>query len=267
LALARRRATSVCLEARSFRDIQGDLDDPASRPLRILDLDLQFNRICTRAEEDRWRARWNLSRNFRLPPRWFHFYVENAFIYDSGFLDLPDGTCLRGYFQSERYFDEIKADIRTAFQPRDPYLLSKVDPQLQKLRQKSQVLVAVHVRRGDFLELPERDCLTNDQFLDAAMAMFPGAHFLIFSDDLNWCRARFSVRQDVSFSPFTRVLEDFFAISRCDHHILAKSTFSWWAAWLSKSPNQKVVAPRIKQDLTWAGASPDYYPKEWTVLG
>ncbi len=223
--------------------------------------------MCTPVEEDRWRARWNLSRNLWLPPRWFRFYVEKNFTYDSRFSDLPDGTCLRGYFQSERYFEHIKDDLRTAFQPRDPSLLSKVDLELQKLRRKDQALVAVHVRRGDFLDLPERDCLTSDQFLEAAMAMFRGAQFLIFSDDPDWCRERFSARQDVSFSPFTRVLEDFFAMTKCDHHILAKSTFSWWAAWLNQSPGHKVVAPRITQDLTWAGASPDYYPQEWTILG
>jgi len=40
--------------------------------------------------------------------------------------------------------------------------------------------------------------------------------------------------------------EDMLLMSRCAHHIIANSTFSWWAAWLSiPHPEKLVFAPRL----------------------
>lgn len=222
--------------------------------------------MCTRDEEERWRRRWNLARTLRLPPRWFKFYAEKSLAYDPAFPDLPDGLCLHGYFQSELYFAPVEAQVRRAFRPRDAVLVSAVEAALSALREPGRALVALHIRRGDFLTQTDRDCLTSDAFLEAAMSRFPGCRFLVFSDELDWCRARFAGRADVAFSPFTRVIEDFVAMSRCDHLILAKSTFSWWAAWLNEQPGRTVVAPKIAPQSTWGGGGPDYYPRGWTIL-
>ena len=265
-ALAQRHNTAICLETRAFRRVKSDVEDPAARPLRILDFDLGPVTFCSRWQEEVWCRRWALHRDLRIPAHWLGFYVERHFLFDRSFFDIRDGTCLRGYFQSELYFESVHNSVRAAFQPRDPLILARVDAQLAQFRKTGRDLVSLHIRRGDFLGLADRDCLTGDAFLEAAMAQFPRAHFLVFSDDLDWCHQRFAGRSDVSFSPFTRVLEDFFAMARCDHHILAKSTFSWWAAWLNDRPGTQIVAPRITPDMSWAGGSPDYYPKRWIQL-
>lgn len=266
LSLARRRGTGLLIEARKARGATGS-EDPAARPLRILDLALPMRDLCGPAEERALRRRWNLARNLRLPPRWFGFHVERDYAFDPGFFSIPDGVCLHGYYQSELYFRDIAAEVRAAFALRDAELSRAIDARLAEWRD-GRPLVGVHVRRGDFLTLTDRDCMTDEAFFAQAMAAFPGARFLVFSDDLAWCRAHFAGRGDVAFSPFTRVIEDFAAMQRCDHNIIAKSTFSWWAAWLNAREGRCVIAPRIATGAkpAWGGAGPDYYPAGWTII-
>jgi hypothetical protein len=67
----------------------------------------------------------------------------------------------------------------------------------------------------------------------------------VFSDDLEW------VKQEMNFSNAVFVDNsrsdlkniDLFLMSACKHHIIANSTYSWWAAWLNPSKEKKVLAP------------------------
>ena len=268
LALARRLNTKLRLDARKFSNTPAQFEDPAARPLRILDLNLPFRDLCSKQEENGLRRRWNFAKNLHLPKSWLGFYTDADHCFSKDFLNLTDGTRLQGYFQSELYFAPIVDEIRRIFQPQDKNILEMIDAQLAALRRGDRPLIALHIRRGDFLQITAYDAMTGDDFLHQSMAQFANADFLVFSDDLNWCRTYFAGRSDVFFSPFTRVLDDFFAMARCDHNIIAKSTFSWWAAWLNPHPQRRVIAPKIALEAkpTWGGSSPDYYPANWTLL-
>ena len=77
-------------------------------------------------------------------------------------------------------------------------------------------------------------------------ASVPGARFLIFSDDPEWCRAEFREADEVvidSGEAGRNPLHDLRLMSLASHHIIANSTYSWWAAWLAKRPGQKVLMP------------------------
>jgi hypothetical protein len=56
-------------------------------------------------------------------------------------------------------------------------------------------------------------------------------------------------------------LDEFYLMYKCDHAIVADSTFSWWAAWLSETPGKIVVAP---QGLSPWGS--DWIPPTWRAI-
>jgi len=70
----------------------------------------------------------------------------------------------------------------------------------------------------------------------------PETTYLVFSDDIAWCKSNFS-RGRVVFIDGMNALGSLFLMASCSDHIIANSTFSWWGAWLGRNPYKRVVAP------------------------
>ena len=99
------------------------------------------------------------------------------------------------------------------------------------------------------------------------MNLFPsGTVFLLFSDDPEWCRANLeNANARVLDAPDT--LGAFSLMQACHHHIIANSTFSWWAAWLGEVEGTIVVSPPAQE---WFGPkllekwdTRDMIPERW----
>jgi len=97
-------------------------------------------------------------------------------------------------------------------------------------------VVAIHCRRGDYIELAQQSMfklLSPSYYMDA-MSQFPdNALFLLFSDDLEWCRKNICDPRIV-YCEVEDTLLSFAIMQLCDHYIIANSSFSWWAAWLGE---------------------------------
>jgi hypothetical protein len=118
-------------------------------------------------------------------------------------------------------------------------------------RRGPRPLVGVHVRRGDYLKRRLVDSIVHltPAWYAAAAERLAERHgeleFVVVSDDPAWCRENLRLPGGTSIASLDHPedpLEDLALLSRCDHHILANSTFSWWGARLA-SGGGDVVAP------------------------
>lgn len=148
----------------------------------------------------------------------FPFHYEN--------IKVPNTCILDGFFQSEKYFANSKKKILDLF------------PNRERINK-----VSIHVRRGDYTRKSKFHNLLTFDYYQSAMNHFPNEKFIIFSDDLEWCKNKF-VGERFSFYKGENDLEDLFVMSSCDHNIIANSSFSWWAAWINKNKNKKVIIPK-----------------------
>src|SRR5262249_55345497 len=113
--------------------------------------------------------------------------------------------------------------------------------------------VGVHVRRGDYAANPvtrEWHGLTPLEYYYAAVrqlaACVNNPHFFIFSDDPAWVKRNLHFDYPTTYVTHNAVekgYEYLRLMSLCKHHIIANSSFSWWAAWLCTYPGQQVFAP------------------------
>lgn len=167
--------------------------------------------------------------------------------FDRRFLDAPADCLLFGYFQSPLYFAAIAPALRLELNS----LLAGAArfPEPLRARISAANAVAVHVRRKDYLELPVFqvcDPAYYQQSMRQLRARLPDARFFIFSDDPAWCRGKFrDADQEVIDLPPTAAnpLHDLHLMSLASHHIIANSSYSWWAAWLGEKPGQQVIMP------------------------
>lgn len=132
------------------------------------------------------------------------------------------------YFQDPKYFEKYANEIKMMFGDITWQGIDMID------------LVSLHVRRGDYVGNSFYIDLTQTDYYQKAMAEFPHRKFLIFSDDIEWCKQQ-EIFKGCEFSAGRSELEDLNLMMRCDGHIVANSTFSWWGAWLGKG---KVIAPK-----------------------
>jgi len=249
LALARRLKTELCLDCSDFETHhkrQFTLDnyciDGLYRPLRIDTLD------ATKFTRNRLLWRLGLARR---ADRYFHFR-EKQFHFDEFFARLTGNVILVGHWNSVRYFASAEAEVRAAFRLR-PELEAAIDP---VLRQEIETCnsVSLHVRRGDYVTEAKAASVHGfiglDYYRKAVEELCRRVDdpvFYLFTDDKAWVREHFSFLERfriVDEAETQRDIEDLFLLSRCRHHIIANSTFSWWGAYLSDYAGKQVYMPQ-----------------------
>lgn len=107
--------------------------------------------------------------------------------------------------------------------------------------------VSIHVRRGDYLDFDHiYKNLAKTDYYKRAIEEFPtGTKFIVFSDDIAWCKNYPPFQgSNFEFSEGLDEVDDLNKMASCHHNILANSTFSWWAAYLNKHDDKIVICPK-----------------------
>lgn len=185
----------------------------------------------------------------------FKSYGEPEFKYRP-IPEFQENTKLVGYFQSEKYFKEYSYEIKNLFFPK-PEIFQKLNSLYGELFTFDS-LTTIHVRRGDYLSLPtHHPVLPIDYYQKAISLLNENQIFLIFSDDLDWCRNNFDFIENKVFVDDLEDYEELYLMSRCNNNIIANSSFSWWGAWLNDYQNKIVISPE-----KWFGPSLDFHNTE-----
>jgi len=203
-------------------------------------------------------------------------YHEKTMRFDKSVFDTTPPVYYEGFWQSEQYFSLIENDIRSAFTFRSP-----LNTQSQKIAgelAQQQNPVSVHVRRGDYVtsaSANELHGICSIAYYQKAIALIKqkvtNPIFYFFSDDAEWVAKNLIATNDntvlVQHNQGDDSWQDMALMSKCSHHIIANSSFSWWGAWLNPADEKMVIVP-----ANWFASKAgnldtrDLIPKNWIQI-
>ena len=181
--------------------------------------------------------------------------------------EYTEDIWLNGYFQSEKYFKDIRDVLLGDFcLKRRP---SHLCQQWEKTIRETKFPVAVHIRRGERVNEPTarrmHGLISAEYYMEAMEIVEQNAPkeptWIIFSDDPEWVM-KFSPYNDVVVG--TSAPEDMYLMSLCRGAIIANSSFSWFGAWLGR-PDNIVVAPE-NWNCGRTDNTKDVLPDEWIKI-
>lgn len=189
--------------------------------------------------------------------------------------DLPLGRNARsiylaGYWQVHQVADAVADDLRAEFTLRKAP--EGRNSEILKSIEVCPESVSVHIRRGDYTLASEGNVALTMNYYAAGLRLFrqklKKPLFFVFSDDTGFVRENFPRNVEmvlVDHNDPASAHEDLRLMSACRHHLIANSTFSWWAAWLNPRPDKIVVAPD-RWKVGRCESYPDLLPPTWVRI-
>jgi hypothetical protein len=177
------------------------------------------------------------------------FLKEKSLLFNEAYLSIRRNQYVKGYFQTEKYFKDIRAILLDQFVLKEKLSNSTIGYSEDiKLKENS---CSLHVRRGDFISNRKTNSIHGTcglhYYTEAIKLMkekHNNTHFYVFSDDLEWAKQSIKIENVTYIDHTTIPHEDMLLMSLCKHNITANSSFSWWGAWLNTNENKTVIAPK-----------------------
>jgi hypothetical protein len=195
------------------------------------------------------------------------YYSNTEIGFDAKLELLRSPVIIEGYFQSYKYVNPYIDQIRPLRLQNKSKWLSEIEHELSELS-----FLAIHVRRGDYSNLTDAfGLLSLEYYLNGirlARELGCTGPLVVFSDEIDVARKMLydSIGESVYWidpAPSSLPIESIYLMSLAKCVIIANSTFSWWAATLSKD-DSIIIAPskwfKNKQD-------PSYLlPPHWNII-
>lgn len=235
-------------------------------------------RLATRAERlqplERFRRALLKFKSWKVEFSAKKYLEQEGADFDERIIDyrVNDTVILDGYWQSERYFNDIQQIIREDLAIIPPS--DKINQDVAKHIQQRKA-VAVHVRFFDTPREGGSNNASNDYYnraIDKMETLVPNAHYYIFSDLPAEARLRIPLPDErITLVAHNQgdalAYADLWLMTQCQHFIIANSTFSWWGAWLAHHQGKKIIAPGFeKRDGKMCWGFNGLLPEDWIKL-
>jgi hypothetical protein len=191
-------------------------------------------------------------------------------------------VALHGYYQSEKYF---KSHFDTIYE------MFRFDTLREEVLQKAsghsmENTISMHFRLGDYKHLTFVHPLATYDYYRNALAHLATAtassppnqkRVYYFCEDEDVATVsemveRLSREFEAGVFVFERASsslddwEQMLFMSCCSHHIIANSSFSWWGAYLNRSPSKVVCYPSVWFAPSVEHDTKDLVPPEWVRI-
>ena len=174
---------------------------------------------------------------------------EDNLLFNSKLLSLKGNEYVKGYFQTEKYFLQIRETLIKQF-----IINTEIKDSTKNYKKKiteAENSCSIHIRRGDYVTNNKSNSIHGTCSLDyykQAIKIIEDKYknitFFIFSDDISWTKENLNLVNAIYIDHKCLPHEDIYLMSLCKHNITANSSFSWWAAWLNENISKTVVAPK-----------------------
>jgi hypothetical protein len=190
-----------------------------------------------------------------LPLIQYPFYYQN--------INHGDHVNIDGFFQSEKYFKhnrDLVLDFLN-FNSLEEYVRAKYSNIL------NNQITSIHVRRTDYVSNQNHHAVQSINYFQKAIQILEKetSHYIIFSDDINWCKLNFDMK-NITFIENEKDYHEIYLMSLCNNHIISNSSFSWWGAWMNKNKNKTVIAPKKWFGPAKQESSIDIIPETWIKI-
>lgn len=189
----------------------------------------------------------------RFYKRHFSYHNPRPYIYNRALFNASKPLYLDGYAENWRYFADVEEKVLDTLRF-DRLPLDAANAEVLADIEASETSVAVHVRRGDYVNLGMAS-LGADYYLTAidkvrAMTGTQNMKVFFFSDDIDWVRA--NIAPKISDGITGRCVDindvwsghlDLYLISCCDHQIGSNSSFGYWGGLLNPKAGKIVIIP------------------------
>ena len=187
---------------------------------------------------------------------------------------LSKKVYVEGHFESEKYFEKYKVDLKNEFDVLDSSKYQNNKYYNNILSNNKIVSICVRQNRyserisnyNNKLSVIKSDKFTHDtiQYIYRAISLceekIDNPIFYIWSNDFKNLKEYFNDDKFIFVeNNYNKSITDFYLLNKCKHFIVGPTSFHWWPAWLNYEKENIIIRPKNINPSN----NLDFWPKSW----